>query len=138
MKRPDQALVVTALAVLSVLVALGVWADPDPRGHGTHEQFGLPPCPLYAWTDVPCPSCGVTTAVVLAVQGRPLDSIRTQPFGFLLTILALGFAVFVLAQAARRRSAALALARRRPWRHWRALAFAWLAGWLTVLFLRLS
>jgi hypothetical protein len=69
------------LAGVALVVALGAWLEPDPRGHGTHQQLGFQACfPMERW-DVPCPGCGVTTAVVLALHGRPLAALRTQPFG---------------------------------------------------------
>ena len=35
-----------ALLLLGVLVmvAVGLYLTPDPAGHGTHQQLGLPPC----------------------------------------------------------------------------------------------
>ena len=75
-----------ALAAPVVLVAFGAWLRPDPRGYGTHEKLGLPPCVMMKWLHVPCPGCGVTTAVALAAHGRILDSARTQPFGLLVPL----------------------------------------------------
>lgn len=71
------------LGATGSMALLALVAEPDDRGFGTHEQLGLPPCRLKQWTDIPCPGCGVTTSVTLAVQGRPLDSFQTQPFGLL-------------------------------------------------------
>lgn len=77
-------------ACLLGLLALSV--EPDPRGYGTHEQLGAEPCGILARYGVPCPGCGVTTATVLALRGRPLAAARTQPFG-----LAVGVGVPALA-----------------------------------------
>jgi len=70
------------LGVLGLLV-LRLIATPDERGYGTHEQLGLPGCLMMDVTGVPCPGCGVTTAVTLFVHGRFVDSFLTQPFGVL-------------------------------------------------------
>ncbi len=72
------------------MLGVGAWVQPDPAGHGTHTQLGLPPC---AWAVVmhrPCPTCGMTTSVSLAAHGRLAESFVTQPFGLL---VALGAAV---------------------------------------------
>lgn len=76
----------SALA-FALLVAFALWVEPDPRGFGTHEKLGLPPCaPMELW-NVPCPGCGVTTAVALASHGHVVASFTTQPFGCVLALL---------------------------------------------------
>jgi len=71
--------------------------EPDPRGYGTHEQLGLPPCRAMSIVHVPCPVCGVTTAISLAAHGRWIESFVTQPLG---CALALGLFVLALASIA--------------------------------------
>ena len=75
-----------ALAIPIVLTLMAIGFTPDERGFGTHEQLGIRPCLTLDLWGIPCPGCGVTTSVTLATQGRPLDSLRTQPFGLLLAI----------------------------------------------------
>ena len=71
---------------LALLSAFSLWVTPDPRGVGTHEQLGLPPCaPMQLW-NIPCPGCGVTTSVALAAHGRILASFTNQPFGCALAL----------------------------------------------------
>ena len=82
-----------ALLVPLVMVAMGLYFEPDARGIGTHEQLGLRPCTTMDLWGFPCPGCGVTTSVTMAVQGRPWDSFVTQPFGF---GIAVGAVLFVL------------------------------------------
>ena len=94
-RRSAEHWVVLALAGAGVLLltGLGSLIEPDPRGYGTHERFGLQPCmPMQLW-NVPCPGCGVTTSVTHAAHGAWAQSLRTQPFGLL---LALGFVAFVV------------------------------------------
>lgn len=79
--------------VLVGLCVLGLWLVPDPSGHGTHRQLGMPPCMMIELWNVPCPGCGVTTSVTLATQGHLVDAFRNQPFGLLVF---LGLASFVL------------------------------------------
>src|SRR3954447_16098360 len=56
-------LVLAGVAVcLGTVLGVACWLRPDPRGMGTHQQLGLPPCTFYLYTDVPCPSCGMTTS----------------------------------------------------------------------------
>jgi hypothetical protein len=90
-KRAPLHWVVLAAALAAVIgfVLLGTAVTPAEEGHGTHEQLGLPPCSTMELFGVPCPGCGVTTSVALAAQGRPLDALRTQPFGLLLALAGL-------------------------------------------------
>ncbi len=87
--REHWAVLVLALSAPLALFVLGRFLEPDARGWGTHEQLGFQPCwPMTHW-NVPCPGCGVTTAVSLAAHGRPLASLRTQPFGLVLLLASL-------------------------------------------------
>ena len=78
-------------ATLLGLVVLGVALAPDERGFGTHEKLGLQPClPMELW-NIPCPGCGVTTSVSLAMHGDLWGSFVNQPFGFLVAVFFAGF-----------------------------------------------
>lgn len=85
------------------MLALGLLVDPDPRGFGTHEQLGLPPCKPMEWWNFPCPGCGVTTSMSLAAHGRFWASMRNQPFGFLVALALPAFAVWCVWQTLRGR-----------------------------------
>jgi hypothetical protein len=82
--RPWAALVLGAcLGLLSV----AAWLTPDPRGLGTHEQLGHPPClTMMAW-GVPCPTCGMCTAFAHAVRGEVLRAFHAQPAGLALAMV---------------------------------------------------
>jgi len=57
-------------ALSLVVLGIGAWMTPSPKGIGTHaENLGLPPCGLYRMTGVPCPTCGCTTAVTYVAHG---------------------------------------------------------------------
>jgi len=76
-----------AAACLTVLV-VAARLTPDPAGHGTHLQLGLPPCGwVMAWGK-PCPTCGMTTAFANAAHLGFFQSLKTQPAGFMLALLA--------------------------------------------------
>ena len=83
---------VAATAALVVLVIAWV-LTPSTDGLGTHRQLGLPPCSWITMADIPCPTCGMTTAFSHAAHGDLGSSFATQPFGM---VLALGTAVVVL------------------------------------------
>ena len=73
-------------AALGVLALFGMFVKPDPRGFGTHELLGLPPClPMDRW-NVPCPGCGVTTSIALAAHGQVVRGFLNQPFGALIAL----------------------------------------------------
>jgi hypothetical protein len=74
---------------------------PDPRGRGTHEQLGLPPCTFKFLVGRPCPACGMTTSWALATRGRLVDAARAHVTGTLLAGAALAVAVGAALVAAR-------------------------------------
>lgn len=73
-----------ALLLLGVLVmvSVGLYLTPDPAGHGTHQQLGLPPCTIYYLTGRPCPSCGLTTSVSAILHGQFGLAWRANPMGY--------------------------------------------------------
>lgn len=88
-------LIGAAAALLAVARAL----RPSERGFGTHEQLGLPPCIFLQLTGIPCPSCGLTTSFAYAAHLHWLDSLTTQPFGFVafcLTALSIPGACYLI------------------------------------------
>lgn len=62
--------------------------SPDPRGVGTHEQLGLPPCAFLQDHHMPCISCGMTTAFAATAHGDIPAALRANPFGLVLFALA--------------------------------------------------
>lgn len=76
---------------------------PDPRGFGTHQQLGLPPCSAEALFGVRCPSCGMTTAWACLVRFRPIHALRANVGGTLLGLIDLAAAPWLLASALRGR-----------------------------------
>lgn len=80
----------------AAILTVALYLTPDPRGFGTHEQLGLPPCLSTKFFHVPCPVCGMTTAFTLMAHARPADAFRTQPAGaifFMFCLVALAAAV---------------------------------------------
>ena len=78
-----------AIPVLVLFVA--AMLTPDPAGHGTHTQLGLPPCGFLFLTGYPCPGCGLTTVFANMIRLRFVDAASANPFGimlFILTVLA--------------------------------------------------
>lgn len=84
--------VVATLAVGLLMVAW--FLKPSSDGLGTHQQLGLPMCGWVASADLPCPTCGMTTAFSHAAHGELLSSFLVQPAGML---LALGTAIVAVA-----------------------------------------
>ena len=93
--RPSAATRVWALFWLLLtggLLTIAAILNPDPRGHGTHEQLGfgkfrLAPCGMYISTGYPCPTCGMTTAFAYTMRGNWVRAAAAQPSGFLLALL---------------------------------------------------
>lgn len=69
---------------------------PDPSGHGTHTQLGLPPCGFLVLTGCPCPGCGLTTAFAHMARLDFVGAARANPFGiplFLVTFFTIPVAI---------------------------------------------
>jgi hypothetical protein len=78
-------------AVLWIARAL----EPDARGHGTHEQLGLPPCGFLELTGIPCPGCGLTTAFAHLARADVVAAFEANPGAlplFAVTLFAVPFA----------------------------------------------
>lgn len=74
------------IAIAPLLIASML--RPDARGHGSHEQLGLPACGWAAALDAPCPTCGMTTSFTHAAGGDITAAVANQPMGGLLAVLA--------------------------------------------------
>jgi len=61
-------------------------------GHLSHAPGW--PCPLWLMTGLPCPTCGMTTAVRNALTGHLRASLAANPFG----LVAVGVALALLAR----------------------------------------
>lgn len=85
----DRVAAALLVAVAVTFVVLLLQIHPDARGHGTHEQLGLPPCGWPLVYGKPCPTCGVTTAASHLVHLQPLRALGTQPFGAFLAAVGL-------------------------------------------------
>ena len=81
-------------------VLLGIWSlflvagfgvalslEPNPRGYGTHQGLGLPPCTFRFLLGIPCPSCGMTTSFSHFIRGQFVRSFQANAAGFLLAFV---------------------------------------------------
>lgn len=96
------ALVVPALALLALLVSAGTMT-PDERGHGTHQQLGLPPCTFYVIFQRPCPACGMTTSWAWLLRGEIGRALVANAGGMLLACVSLVGTAWLLVSAFRGR-----------------------------------
>lgn len=71
------------LPALAVLITAAL-LTPNPVGHGTHTQLGLPPCGFYVFTGIPCPGCGLTTCFSYMMHLDPVGAAHANPFGVML------------------------------------------------------
>ncbi|MBN2023587.1 MAG: DUF2752 domain-containing protein [Pirellulales bacterium] len=83
--------------------AVAAWLRPDGRGHGTHQQLGLPPCSFEVLFGQRCPTCGSTTAFAHLIRGHLLAACRANVGGTLLGVLVAVGGPWLLACAARGR-----------------------------------
>ncbi len=53
-------------------------------------------CPIKIVTNIPCPSCGSTRAVLLLLEGDIISSILLNPFGLIITFIMIFFPLMML------------------------------------------
>jgi len=68
------------------VTAIGAWLTPRPELHGTHQELGLPPCPVALFLDRPCPGCGLTTSWTALIHGNLSMAFAANACGPLLYI----------------------------------------------------
>jgi len=71
----------------TTLLGLAAWLEPASEGLGTHSQLlNLPPCGWILAMDLPCPTCGMTTAFATAADGNLVGAFVAQPMGAALAV----------------------------------------------------
>jgi hypothetical protein len=85
--RQDRIAYYTVSAGAASILLIARLLHPSPTGVGTHEQLGLPACPFYHFTGLPCPTCGFTTSFAYGARLDLLNSFFTNPAGFVLFLL---------------------------------------------------
>jgi len=78
------AIAVSCLAVLITAARL----QPSRSGLATHTAMGFDECQFLKRSNLPCPSCGMTTSFAWYARGNALASLYVQPMGFALALLA--------------------------------------------------
>lgn len=117
----------------ALVLALARWLTPDPSGHGTHLQLGLPPCGFFALTSLPCPACGLTTAFAHMARLELISAARAHPLGvplFMCTALAVPLSSALCVRAFSVRSA---IERLRPAPLLAMMAVSALLAWIARL-----
>ena len=79
--------------VATILLCIALFLKPSSNGIGTHQQLGLPACGWVAAADIPCPTCGMTTAWSHTVRGQLPSAWMAQPLGMLLALTAFAVAI---------------------------------------------
>jgi len=97
---PARVGLVALAAALTATLAVAGRLTPDPRGFGTHEQLGRPPCAILILTGRPCPTCGMTTAFAWFARREPARSWGANPTGLLLATATVPMIPWLLASAA--------------------------------------
>jgi hypothetical protein len=81
-------LLTAAGIVLLGLLFTAARLTPNPRGIGTHQQLGLPPCTVAQWYGIRCPSCGMTTSWAHLTRLNLVAAVRANAGGTLLALAA--------------------------------------------------
>ena len=99
---------VRGILVMMAIVLVGVFtiaAMLNPYRGGrvwyeqTHTQLGLPGCTFKLVTNVPCPSCGMTSSFALLIRGDIWNSLQANAVGTALGLFCLLFIPWSIASA---------------------------------------
>jgi Protein of unknown function (DUF2752) len=101
-------------------------ADGTALKQASHQSLGLPACRFKEMTDLPCPSCGMTTSFALLVRGDVGNSLRANWVGSGLAVFCALLIPWCIASSIRGRYL---------WVHRVESAMALLVGVFTVLML---
>ncbi len=71
----------TVVVICTGVLAAAWLLTPSPDGVGTHEQVLLLPCGFRWLTGLPCPLCGMTTALAQMARGDLLAALRAHVLG---------------------------------------------------------
>ena len=82
--RADRIIAVGMAAIAGGVLGVARWLHPAARGYGTHTELLLPPCNFLRLTQLPCPSCGMTTSFAWAARMDFWQAFLANPFGLLL------------------------------------------------------
>lgn len=97
--RYDQAAYLAVMSAAATVLVIASRLNPSPKGFGTHQQLGLPPCPFLSITGLPCPGCGLTTSFAHMARFHFGAALLTQPFGvyaFFLTVLLIPLSAYLI------------------------------------------
>ena len=83
-------------ALFIIVLATATRLEPDPRGLGTHQALGLPPCTFQGLLGSRCPACGMTTSWSYFVRGEIVKSLAANAAGTLLATIAIISAPWML------------------------------------------
>lgn len=53
-------------------------------------------CLIKYITGIPCPSCGVTRAIILLTEGNIVEALRINPLGFIVAIIMLAAPIWIV------------------------------------------
>jgi hypothetical protein len=74
-----------------------------PLRMASHQSLGMPPCRFQEMTELPCPSCGMTTSFAHLVRGDVWNSLRANWVGTGLAVFCVFLIPWCLASAVRGR-----------------------------------
>lgn len=119
------------LRLRGTAIALACWILLIVARANLPERLSVPACSFPATTGYPCPSCGMTRAMVAMTRGDIVTAVRLHPFSVMLFAAIVIVAIFGAAEALTGRDL---LTKLRPgvWWIWIGLA-GMLAGWAWVL-----
>ena len=84
-------------AILSIASMAGyAWLSYGLINNQQGNDHTVGVCIIKSVTNIPCPSCGSTRAIIKLLQGNLLESLYTNPFGIIILIIMLVLPFWIL------------------------------------------
>jgi len=84
-------------AILSIASMAGyAWLSYGLINYQQGNDHTVGVCIIKSVTNIPCPSCGSTRAIIKLLQGNLLESLYTNPFGIIILTIMLVLPLWIL------------------------------------------
>jgi len=99
------------MLVLIACAAGGLWLAFNHQQEKKHKD-GVEACLFKRFTNMPCPSCGSTRAVLSLTNGNIAGALHTNPLGLLLALILLVAPFWIIADVVRKKDSFLKIYQR--------------------------
>lgn len=85
-----------------------IWFYLSYKASNSTHQNNVGRCLIKYVTDIPCPSCGTTRAIILLSKGNFIETLYLNPMGYLVALIMIVAPVWICVDVLTRRSSLFA------------------------------